>query len=179
MHIYLVRHGQTEENIAQILQGHMPGTLTELGKEQVRATAEKLAQLHVDFQTIVSSDLQRTVDSSQLIQRQIPIPIVQTSLLRERDWGSYTGICISEAKEKYYHDKKWDFPVTERPVETEEELAIRARKALDFLSDQFAHQTVIVVTHGLFARCLIAACNGCSFHETTPLANAEIRVLTI
>lgn len=29
MTIYIVRHGQTEENLQRILQGHMPGTLTE------------------------------------------------------------------------------------------------------------------------------------------------------
>ena len=35
MTLYIVRHGQTEENLKRILQGHMPGTLTEKGKEEV------------------------------------------------------------------------------------------------------------------------------------------------
>ena len=30
--LFVVRHGETEENKLRILQGHMPGTLTALGK---------------------------------------------------------------------------------------------------------------------------------------------------
>ena len=36
MNLYLLRHGETEENVQHILQGHMPGTLTETGKAQAR-----------------------------------------------------------------------------------------------------------------------------------------------
>ena len=35
--LYLARHGQTEENIARIFQGHMPGTLTVEGIAQAEA----------------------------------------------------------------------------------------------------------------------------------------------
>ncbi|MDY5609761.1 MAG: histidine phosphatase family protein, partial [Sodaliphilus sp.] len=57
MTLYIVRHGQTEENMQAILQGHLPGNLTEQGKEQVRKTAERLAEAGVEFKCIVSSDL--------------------------------------------------------------------------------------------------------------------------
>ena len=68
MIIYIVRHGQTEENLQRILQGHMPGTLTEKGKEQVRKTAELLAKEGVKFTKLVSSDLKRAMDSAHIIQ---------------------------------------------------------------------------------------------------------------
>ena len=45
MKIYIVRHGQTEENLQRILQGHMPGTLTEQGKEQVAIMGHKISDL--------------------------------------------------------------------------------------------------------------------------------------
>ena len=57
MILYIVRHGQTEENMQAILQGHLPGNLTEQGKEQVRKTAERLAEAGVEFMCFVSSDL--------------------------------------------------------------------------------------------------------------------------
>ena len=41
--LYLARHGQTEENIARIFQGHMPGTLTVEGIAQ----AEEIGRAHV------------------------------------------------------------------------------------------------------------------------------------
>lgn len=34
MIIYIVRHGQTAENLQMILQGHLPGTLTDKGKSK-------------------------------------------------------------------------------------------------------------------------------------------------
>ena len=56
MIIYIVRHGQTAENLQMILQGHLPGTLTDKGKEQVRNAAEHLAEKDVQFKCIVSSE---------------------------------------------------------------------------------------------------------------------------
>lgn len=61
MILYIVRHGQTEENMQAILQGHLPGNLTEQGKEQVRKAAERLAETGVEFRSIVSSDLKRAM----------------------------------------------------------------------------------------------------------------------
>ena len=67
MEIYLVRHGETVENNLRILQGHLPGRLTERGRQQVRTTAEELARSGVSFSRIVTSDLKRATDSAQLI----------------------------------------------------------------------------------------------------------------
>ena len=42
MNLYIIRHGETEENKQMILQGHLPGTLTEKGKQQIKNTSERL-----------------------------------------------------------------------------------------------------------------------------------------
>lgn len=62
--LYLVRHGQTEENIARIFQGHLPGTLTAEGIAQAKALHETL--LDVPLDAIVSSDLRRCVDTARI-----------------------------------------------------------------------------------------------------------------
>lgn len=179
MIIYIVRHGQTEENKQRILQGHIPGTLTEQGKEQVRLAAEELAHRGVDFKCIVSSDLKRAMDSAQIIGERLNLPVVPMELLRERDWGSYTGISISEAKDKYFTDGKWHFPVTDMPAETEEEIARRACLALDALFNEYKNENIIIVTHGMFARFLIADHFNCHYKEVTSFVNAEIRMLNM
>ena len=53
------------------------------------------------------------------------------------------------------------------------------RKGLVELQKQFADETIIVVTHGQFARNLIAAHFNCNYHEVAPFVNAEIRMLNI
>lgn len=177
MKIYIVRHGQTEENLQRILQGHMPGTLTEQGKEQVQRAAEQLSKEGVKFTRIVSIDLKRAMESAQIIADNINLPVIPMEILRERDWGKFTGMPIAEAMDKYRVDGKWRFP--EGTTETEEGIYERANKALAELQKQFADETIIVVTHGQFARNLIAAHFNCHYHEVAPFVNAEIRMLNI
>ena len=54
--LYLARHGQTEENIARIFQGHMPGTLTVEGIAQAEALRDTLRNISLD--AVVSSDFE-------------------------------------------------------------------------------------------------------------------------
>ena len=177
MTIYIVRLGQTEENLQRILQGHMPGTLTEKGKEQVLKAAELLFREGIKCTRLVSSDLKRAMDSAQIISDKLNLPIIPMEILRERDWGKFTGMSIAEATDKYRIDGKWVFP--EGTTETEEGIYERANKALVELQKQFADETIIVVTHGQFARNLIAAHFECNYHEVATFVNAEIRMLNI
>lgn len=62
--LYLARHGQTEENIARIFQGHMPGTLTVEGIAQAEALRDTLRNISLD--AVVSSDLKRCVDTARI-----------------------------------------------------------------------------------------------------------------
>ena len=96
-------------------------------------------------------------------------------ILRERDWGNYTGMSLAEAKDKYKVDGKWVFP--DGSAESEQEIYQRARLALLRLWEQYANDTVIVVTHGQFARNLIAAQLNCPCQEVVQFVNAEVRVL--
>ena len=177
MVLYIVRHGQTEENNHRILQGHMPGTLTEEGKEQIRRSAELLAEKGIKFKCIVSSDLKRALDSAQIMAKRLHLPVIPMKILRERDWGEYTGMSQKEAANKYKINGKWNFPG--ESVETEEMIYCRAQQALMELYGIYEKDTIILVTHGQFARNLIAAQNNCSYHDIAPFVNAEIRTLVV
>ena len=87
--LYLVRHGETKENVANILQGHMPGELTERGIEQARQLCKKLQS--VRFDALVCSDLKRCVDTAAILNEPHGLTPEYTPLLRERDWGEHTG----------------------------------------------------------------------------------------
>lgn len=176
MTIYIVRHGETVENNAKILQGHLPGHLTEQGKTQVGTTANALAEMNVPFDVIVSSDLQRAVDSADIIARRLQLTVETTPLLRERNWGEFTGMSIAEAAERFRIDGQWCFP--EGTVETEAEIFARAQEALTMLGAHHG-ESLIVVTHGQFARNLLAAYHHMTFRDVPPLANAEVRVVQL
>lgn len=175
MTLYIVRHGQTEENLERILQGHLPGKLTQEGRQQVKRTAERLAQEGTNFKCILTSDLKRAMDSADILAERLHLPVIPMEILRERDWGNYTGLSQAEAKDKYKVDGKWVFP--DGSAESEQKIYQRARLALLRLWEQYANDTVIVVTHGQFARNLIAAQLNCPCQEVVQFVNAEVRVL--
>ena len=94
--LYLVRHGETYDNVAHIMQGQRQGELTELGISQIEELATSLSDVH--FDAIVSSDLKRASDSAQILAHRFDLPIQETLLLRERAWGDFTGRYIPDLK---------------------------------------------------------------------------------
>lgn len=88
--IYLARHGQTEENLMRIFQGHLPGTLTADGIEQAINLGKELKDTHIDC--ILSSDLKRVTDTVSYAMKDRNLPWEMTKLLREIDWGKWTGL---------------------------------------------------------------------------------------
>lgn len=169
MKVCLVRHGETEENLARILQGHLPGTLSDNGRHQALELREQL-QLD-DFDLIVSSDLKRVTDTVDiLLNGRENIPWQTTPLLREIDWGSMTGMKIADVNFKHLAED----------VETREMLFERAIRARDYLLTHFVDKQLLVVSHGLFLRSLIAAFEEIPFdrlHTIPHMQNCECRWL--
>ena len=92
--LYLIRHGQTVDNMNQIMQGQTQGELTDEGVRQAQELASQFADTLIDV--FVSSDLKRSVDTCRIIADPRGKDVVQTPLLRERDWGSFTGRFIPD-----------------------------------------------------------------------------------
>ena len=112
--IFLVRHGETVDNARQIMQGQTPGELNEQGREQARQVAERLATEEID--AVVASDLHRAIQTAEYIAEPHHLPVVTTPLLRERDWGSFTGRFIPDLRGEVWPDD----------IETEEAMMQRA-----------------------------------------------------
>ncbi len=87
--LYLVRHGETVDNANHIMQGQTQGELNDNGIRQAEELANRLKGEPID--TFVSSDLRRSIHTCELIARPHGKAVTTTPLLRERDWGSFTG----------------------------------------------------------------------------------------
>ncbi len=161
--LYLVRHGETEENRAGILQGHLPGHLTPAGVRQAEELRMQLAS--VRFDALVVSDLARTVATAEILNATRGLPMDRTPLLRERDWGSLTGRSVDEVRGTAFPDD----------VESVEALSERARKFILYLLSNFGGCRVLAVGHGLFNRCILAVLAGCSIGDVPRWGNAEVR----
>lgn len=168
--LYLARHGQTEENMARIFQGHMPGTLTAEGIAQAGALHDAL--LDVPLDAVVSSDLKRCVDTARIAVGDRHLPWEQTTLLREINWGSWTGLAIREVDLQH-------FPAD---VETEVMLYERAGRFVDYLKRHYEGKQVLAVGHGLINRAVQAQIQGVALEDlrsVPKMDNAEFRRLDI
>jgi len=88
MSIILVRHGETLLNVARTLQPS-DTPLSPTGVAQATAVARRLADLGVS--AIVSSDLPRARATAEAIASATGLPVAETPLLQERNFGDLRG----------------------------------------------------------------------------------------
>lgn len=168
--LYLARHGETEENVAAILQGHLPGRLTARGLLQAEALADEAAALRPRPQVLLASDLRRTLDTAAVVARRLGLAARPFPLLRERDWGPLTGRPVEEARA---------FESTPEGVESVEEMGERARRFLIYIKEAYAGRTILAIGHGLFNRTVLAVATGRTIAEIPRMKNGEVRCLTL
>lgn len=148
---YLVRHGETDKNVAGLLQGHSNSTLTEKGKDQAHLVAKALNNVH--FDAVFSSDLSRAKDTADIIAQEHNIVAETTKLLRERTWGHLEGQSkkkleqFEEVYQKLSEDEKRKFRGYE-DIETDEELTSRYITFIREVALAYPEKNILLVSHG-------------------------------
>ncbi|MBO4718233.1 MAG: histidine phosphatase family protein [Prevotella sp.] len=165
--LYLVRHGETVDNVNQIMQGQTQGRLTENGIRQAQEVRDMMAT--EDFAAIIASDLKRSVDTARIIAEPHQMEVVQTPLLRERDWGGFTGRYIPDLKGETWPDD----------IETLENLLSRAGEFIAFVKKTFPGKKVLAVGHGIINKAIQAVYYGKQMSEVQKMTNAEVRILEL
>ncbi|MBL1422388.1 MAG: histidine phosphatase family protein [Alphaproteobacteria bacterium] len=146
--IYLMRHGETQWNVACRMQGQLDSPLTEKGQAQAIKMGQILAREVPDPQNyqMFTSPLGRTVQTSELVAQNFAFAPQKDDLLMEVYAGSWGGKLRSDIKIEFP-----DLVINDRiPMmcnssdgEKFEDLKARGQKWLDGLTGQ-----AIVVSHG-------------------------------
>jgi probable phosphoglycerate mutase len=165
--LYLVRHGETVDNVRQIMQGQTQGELTENGILQAREVAEDLK--NVPFDAVIASDLKRSIDTARIIAEPHQLEVLTTPLLRERDWGGFTGRYIPDLKSEVWPDD----------IETQENLLSRAGEFIAYIRDTFPGKKVVAVGHGIINKAIQAVYFRKLMSEIQRMSNAEVRILEL
>ena len=153
--LILVRHGASEWSSLGRYQGHQPVPLSSLGLKQVHALKEELHQYNPE--RIVSSDLQRTRQTAEIIAKHFILENYFDVRLRELDCGNWAGLTEQEiealepqavAKLRAGHD------IPRGGGETMADVIVRIRAVLaDWVRDNFSG-TVIFVSHAYVIRAI-------------------------
>lgn len=165
--ILLIRHGETAWNAVRKLQGHLDIPLNAEGCRQAKALAAGLQQ--EKLAAIISSDLQRAMQTAGEIARLQGLPTHIDAALRERCFGDFEGKLYSELPEiypeEYAHwrlrDPDFHFPAklddAKNIGESIREFQQRTVDCIEIYAKQFTGQKIALVAHGGVLECAYRA----------------------
>ncbi len=141
----LLRHGETDWNVASLLQGTSDIPLNQNGIAQ--AVAASKAIVASDWDQIVSSPLSRARDTARIISDANALgEIAIEPLLIERAFGEAEGLNYHEWK------KQHDAHQTVVGGESLIDLELRANRLLQHLVVNYLGKRVLAVSHGALIR---------------------------
>ncbi|WP_232663029.1 histidine phosphatase family protein [Pseudonocardia sp. TRM90224] len=159
--LVLLRHGQTDYNVAGRMQGHIDSMLTDSGRAQAAAVAPEIARLAPDL--IISSDLKRAVDTADVVGAATSLPVKLDPRLRETHLGEWQGQTVADIEQAWpgaiavwRSDPAWAPPGGESRLE----VVRRSRPVVEELDDEFADgpdTCVVLVAHGGLIAGLVSA----------------------
>jgi broad specificity phosphatase PhoE len=156
--VYLVRHGQTDFNKRNIVQGSGVDTdLNDLGRRQALAFFNTYKD--IPFDKVYTSALKR---SQQSVQGFIGLGIPHTALvgLNEISWGTKEGHRVTPQEDEYYHYmlKEWQNGNTRLRIEggeSPEDVVARMKPAVDYIMSKTDEKTILICMHGRAIRILL------------------------
>ena len=92
-----------------------------------------------------------------------------TPLLRERDWGDFTGAFIPDLKNKTWPEN----------IESIEQLKLRAQDFLVYIKANYPNKKVLAVGHGIINKAIQSVYFKIPMNEVQKMTNAEVRRLKL
>jgi broad specificity phosphatase PhoE len=156
--VYLIRHGQTDFNLRNIVQGSGVDTdLNDTGRAQSEAFFN--AYKHIPFDKVYTSVLKR---SCQSVEGFIKMGIPHDALagLNEISWGTKEGQRVTPEEDEYYHYmlREWQVGKTGLRIEggeSPEDVVKRMKPAMDHIMRQQHESTILICMHGRAIRILL------------------------
>jgi probable phosphoglycerate mutase len=170
--LYLLRHGETEWNVAGRRQGHLDSPLTARGQQQGREVGSRLRELIEpdDVSLFASSPLGRAHHTARLVASELglsPDAIREDPRLAEHHMGAWQGLTNAEVEERFpgalskRRGSPWIFAAPGG-----ESYAQLHERAVAWLTEVAAAPLVVAVAHAGIGRVLMGAFCGSSQDET-------------
>jgi alpha-ribazole phosphatase len=172
MKVYLVRHGETNENAQGIVQGWLDTELNAKGIAQAVKVAEGFNK---QINAIYSSDLKRAARTAREFRnRYSNVPYFEDERLRERNFGVATGT----HRDEHDWEQFWanEYAVSIPNAEKLSDFTKRVSDFLEYLKTK-GYESVLIVAHGGVLNRVQNILDPNHTHQ--PHANASILEITI
>lgn len=145
--ICLVRHGETDWNVAGRLQGRTDIPLNKYGILQSQQCGEHLQASEWDI--IITSPLKRAKQTAEIINEKVKVPLVEMDEFVERGFGDAEGMTKLECIEK--------FPNSIYPNQEEtEDFHRRVMSGIEKINEHYKGKKVLLVAHGAVINAILA-----------------------
>ena len=152
--IILIRHGETEWNSQQRMQGHSNSDLSSVGQAQIQALGQWMK--NVPFDHIYSSDSLRAKQTAEAITQFSGHELQFDQRLREKNFGVFEGLTSEEARERHPEVFRLFKTAGSKYVidegESTQQLQDRALEIVNEIRIKHPEERVLLVTHGGFIR---------------------------
>lgn len=159
MKLYILRHGETEWNREDRVQGRMDSPLTEKGLEDIASMAEELSVIPIDI--CYTSDLPRAKKTAEGLINDRKIQIIEEEALRELPLGPWEGKLFKEVQKDpksvvYFETPdRFSFPDLENFHDLYKGIEEFIRKL-----ERDPKDHVLIVAHGVSIRALLNVLEG-------------------
>lgn len=178
--LFFVRHGQTEWNAEQRMQGQANSPLTPTGRKHARQSGQFLAQFPIDFMYV--SPLGRVQQTLSCVQEYVDAPWENDERLREWHCGEWSGHLYKDLRHKWPEDwAKWQKDrYRMRPPGGENYPDMFARVA-PFIEGLGATkgEHIAILSHGMIGRIMISSLMGLQPGQTMRMRQANNVVIRL
>lgn len=154
MKLFVLRHGETNENITGMMQGDMDTVLNEKGCNQALSVRDKVLESNIDL--VISSPKKRAIKTAELAAPNIPL--ILDDRLRSRNHGEFEGMRRDEININDY----WNIKKNNQYIKAEsvKDLFDRVESLLKDVKEKYNDKNVLLVTHSGIVRILYYYFNG-------------------
>ncbi|MBT2681770.1 histidine phosphatase family protein [Bacillus sp. ISL-35] len=161
LEIYITRHGATEWNMENRLQGSLNSELTARGIRNAVLLGKRLSD--IEFKVIYSSPSKRALETAKLINADNAIPLKIVDDLNEISFGDWEGKTKEEIEEEDFkaeYANFWNKPhqYNHHGHNAEDLLTFKQRvdHAMKQIIEGNKNGRILIVTHGVVIRALMS-----------------------
>jgi len=169
--IYLTRHGKTDYNDKDLIQGWMDNPLSESGKNEAACLAKRMKETKIDI--IYHSPLCRTKETAEIINQyhQAPMQVIENFIeMNLGDWEGQNFLDVVRSHPDIYQQWATNVDAEIPGGETFRQLYERAKPGVQKVMAS-PHQNILIVAHAMVNRGIIG-----NFMDMEPLLARRFRM---
>ena len=179
MKLYIIRHGQTDWNIAKKIQGRQDIPLNERGHFQAQCLGKAMENRPIT--AVFSSPQIRAMETAIAVASPAGVPVIPVRDLMEINYGVWEGKTEEELlrDDRALYEAWWSHPAETAPPEGESinQVNERCRQAWKEIKPQLTGDAAIVAHGGLLAHFMEQPLGSESIAASTVAHNASITTI--